>query len=608
MGVVYRAEDTALGRTVALKVIARDAVESAHALARFRREARAAAAISHPNVAVVHETGEVSGEPFIVVEYLPGGSLAERLRREGCLPWREAARLGARIASGLAAIHAAGIVHRDLKPANVLLDADGTPKLADFGLAAETVDRDGHLTKTGELVGTFEYLAPEQAEGRRGVDGRADLYSLGATLYALLVGHPPFEGTKLELLKKHLVDTPRPPSASVPLVPRELDALVQTLLAKDPGARGDAAAVARELDRIAQQPSVSSKSARRLAVPAVALASVALLGAAWTVLTNAPVSRPPPSPTPTPAPSLSPRPPITPIEPDWFHDLPAEARPRLLPSGIRPGSNPGEYLNGVDGSVLVFVPGGAFLVKRFLTDDLPILPMCPTTSPILVGKYEVSHAQFAAFVKATGYRTDAEMAGFGRRRGKEGLWTRAEKLSWKHPYRQDPPKGLDEEPVQQVSWNDAVAYCEWAGLRLPSEFEWEKAALCDPATKKDRRFPWGEDPLETSPARANVADLDFFAVDPNADREGAFSFHDGYARAAPVTAFANGASGYGALNMFGNASEWCADPQKDDLESRVIRGASWNEPRFKANPHSREVEARTWYTESLGFRVARDAE
>jgi serine/threonine protein kinase/WD40 repeat protein len=279
MGAVYKGE-SADGRVVAIKVLLGGAPGNGEAdfVARFQREARNAARVSHRNVARVHSAGEHDGRPYLVFELVPGGSLADRVRESGPLPWREAASLGAQVARGLEAIHAAGLVHRDLKPANVLLDEEGRAKVADFGLA-RTVGRGSiALTKTGQMVGTLEYMAPEQSEGGTAVDGRADLYALGGTIFTLLTGRPPFEGSGFPLLVQHLQQAPRSPRTLVPDIPRRLERLVLQLLAKRPQERGTIAEIATELESIAASPA-GSKSRRKLVV-GVALAVVAGGGAA----------------------------------------------------------------------------------------------------------------------------------------------------------------------------------------------------------------------------------------------------------------------------------------------------------------------------------------
>jgi WD40 repeat protein len=265
MGAVYRAQDEKLGRLVAMKVIARELAHSPVVRERFLREAAAAGAVSHPSVIAIYGLGEHEGSPYIVFEYLPGGTLADRLARVGRLPWREAATLGATLARGLAAVHAVGLVHRDMKPENVLFDALGNPKLSDFGLVRAR-EKEGALTKTGELIGTLAYMAPEQAESSH-VDARADLYGLGAILYAALTGERPFAGEGYEVLKRVLVEMPVPVREREPGVPAALERLVMTLLSKDPALRGEGAlAIAAELDAIAGETGPASPGGRGLLV------------------------------------------------------------------------------------------------------------------------------------------------------------------------------------------------------------------------------------------------------------------------------------------------------------------------------------------------------
>ena len=246
MGAVYRAED-ATGRPVALKVMTDRAP-----LERFRREAQVATEVRHPNVVSVLASGDDPRAPFVAFELVEGGTLGDLLRREGRLDWKRAVMHGAEVARGLAAIHAAGLVHRDIKPDNVLLAPAGA-KVSDLGLArrAPGLSTQG-LTRTGELLGTLEYMAPEQLDDAKRVDARADLYALGASLYALVTGTPPFRGSGLVLAKLVLDESPRPPSALAPEIPEALDALILSLLAKYPESRPpDASAVARELEAIA---------------------------------------------------------------------------------------------------------------------------------------------------------------------------------------------------------------------------------------------------------------------------------------------------------------------------------------------------------------------
>jgi serine/threonine protein kinase len=209
MGIVYRARHLALKRTVALKMLAAGTGSRPAERARFRAEAEAVARLQHPNIVAIHEVGEVDGRPFIALEYVAGGSLAERLARQ-LLPPRDAARLVAALAEAMHLAHSRNLVHRDLKPANVLLAGAADtplgqcqPKVTDFGLVRQ-LDAEGGQTFDGLVMGTPSYMAPEQAEGRaRSAGPAADVYALGAILYECLTGRPPFQGaTPLAILEQ----------------------------------------------------------------------------------------------------------------------------------------------------------------------------------------------------------------------------------------------------------------------------------------------------------------------------------------------------------------------------------------------------------------------
>ena len=206
MGQVWRATDTVLGREVAVKTIDLRTVPDESGAARFEREARVTAGMSHPNIVTVHDSGVEGDTAFLVMELLPGPSLAERLR-EGPLPVAEVEEVGRQVAAALDAAHARGLVHRDIKPGNIVYAADGRVRVLDFGITqlAESTGSQA-LTATHTVMGTAEYLAPEQAMGGR-VDGRADLYALGCVLYALLAGRPPFSGpTPVATMMMHAND------------------------------------------------------------------------------------------------------------------------------------------------------------------------------------------------------------------------------------------------------------------------------------------------------------------------------------------------------------------------------------------------------------------
>ena len=232
MGEVWEADDTLLGRRVAIKVLAVELAGDPVAVRRFGREARATAMLDHPNVVRVFDF--VDGEaPFLVLELLEGQTLAERLRG-GALPPLEAARIAAEVADGLDAAHRIGIIHRDIKPGNIMLTAGGGVKVMDFGIAAA---REAHSTTGQELLATAAYAPPERIAGGR-ASPAGDLYSLGVVLYEMLTGRPPFMADTAErLLRAHLEAEPRPVRELVFWVPPEIAAACEAALAKDPAAR-----------------------------------------------------------------------------------------------------------------------------------------------------------------------------------------------------------------------------------------------------------------------------------------------------------------------------------------------------------------------------------
>jgi tRNA A-37 threonylcarbamoyl transferase component Bud32 len=250
MGVVYQARQVSLHRTVALKMILSGQLASAADIQRFRLEAEAAALLDHPGIVPIFEVGEHQGQHFFSMALVEGQSLA-RLVAAGPLPPRRAAEIVRDVAQAIAYAHAQGVIHRDLKPANILLDAEGRARVTDFGLA-KRVQSDAGLTATGQVLGTPEYMAPEQAAGRSALVGQAtDVYALGAVLYCLLTGRPPFQGpTTVDTLLQVLDQSPARPRERNASVPRDLESVCLKCLEKDPRHRYAAAAdVADELQR-----------------------------------------------------------------------------------------------------------------------------------------------------------------------------------------------------------------------------------------------------------------------------------------------------------------------------------------------------------------------
>jgi serine/threonine protein kinase len=265
MGVVYKARQIGLNRIVALKTILAGAIASPQSRARFQTEAEAVAHLGHPNIVQIFEIGEQDGCPFLAMEYVSGGSLAEQLDGTPVAP-RQAAQLVMALARAVQHAHERGIVHRDLKPANVLLLADGTPKIADFGLAKRS-DSDVVHTQTGAILGSPSYMSPEQAAGTLDKIGPStDVYALGVILYELLTGRPPFKAASLlETIEQVREHDPAAIRSLQPKTPRDLEIICLKCLEKQPSRRYEsAAALAQDLNAFLNGDSITAHSATLL--------------------------------------------------------------------------------------------------------------------------------------------------------------------------------------------------------------------------------------------------------------------------------------------------------------------------------------------------------
>lgn len=282
MATVYLARDRVLQRTVAVKVLDPPYAQDPSFVERFRAEARTAAGLSHPNIVAVFDSGSDGGVHYLVMEYVPGESLAGLLHRHGRLPPRRAAELAGQVCAALAAAHAQGVVHRDIKPGNVLLAGDGLVKVTDFGIAKAAT---GHtVTGSGVVLGTAAYLPPEQARGGP-VDPRSDVYSLGCVLYELLTGAPPFgsaaDSPPVAIAARQVNQPPEPPSWRNPQVDPWLDAVVLTALAKPPARRYQSAqAMQGDLARVLAEPATTAGPAELAGAPTEPLPTVPVDGGA----------------------------------------------------------------------------------------------------------------------------------------------------------------------------------------------------------------------------------------------------------------------------------------------------------------------------------------
>lgn len=391
MAVVYRASN-AQGEVVALKVLFPPPGAGAELLARFEREARTAARLRHPAIVRVVEAGQVTGRAFMAMTLVEGQSLADRLVHTGPLDEATAADIAWQIADALDYAHRQGVVHRDVKPSNILLTPDGRALLTDFGVA-QALD-DSALTRTGLTVGTPAYMAPEQASGDQGVDGRADIYSLGVVLYQMVTGRTPFRGSTPQVLHAHVYDPPPAPS-SVASVSPAIEAIILRALAKDAVQRFQTgAAMAQALARLEDQtsllpasvhaePAPSTKSRRRWLWPVALVAAIFAIFGSFVFFVF-----PPPNPTETVVAALpSPTRPATPLP--TFTSTPAPtASPTPSPTQIQaqvqatpvPSDTPAPSPTNTPPPTLTFTPAPP--APTFTPTLTPSATMAPCPQPI----------------------------------------------------------------------------------------------------------------------------------------------------------------------------------------------------------------------------------
>lgn len=582
MAIVYKAFDTTLERHVAVKVIRREAfppekLESV--LLRFKREAKSLARLSHSNIVKVLDNGEENSTPYLVMEYLPGGTLKRKMNGKP-MPWREAARLLLPICRALGHAHEAGIIHRDIKPSNILLTQSGEPMLTDFGIAKIIAgdETTADLTGTGVGIGTPEYMAPEQGSGK--ADERADIYALGVIYYQMVTGRLPYKADTpmAVMLKKNTEPFPRP-TQFVPDLPEGVEHfLVKTLQVNPRNRYSSAEAFCSALEKIADGKPLPieklPKGKKRPSMPVLLIGIAGLIGIIGiSIFAGFMYQRVTETPTmPAQVEGLT--------LPASDESIEITETPIVAPvvTETETTSSPSE-----DGAEMILIPAGEFLRGASFDDISELRALCPNCpidqledaqpqamvylDAFWIDKTEVTNAQFSEFVDDTGYLTTAE-------RTNDYSYVQDITLrdfvyvgdaDWQHPQGGiSSIIGQDVRAVTQISWQDAYAYCEWAGKRLPTEAEWEKAARGDDG----RIFPWGNNP-----------------PDPNFLN---FDFSPG--TIVSVGRYPDGASPYGVLDMPGNVWEWVADYYTEDYygdapdanpqgpsngEGRVMRGGSW---------------------------------
>ncbi len=597
MGEVFKARHQLMNRVVALKVIRKDLLADPTSQLRFIREIQAAAQLSHPNIVMAHDAAQVGDSHFFAMEYVEGTDLNRLVERQGRLPVATACEYIRQVALGLQHAHERGLVHRDIKPSNLLLSfrgaEKGNVKILDMGLARFARDSvHTALTETGAVIGTPDYLAPEQVINSRTVDIRADLYSLGCTFYFLLTGGPPFaEGTAIEKLFKHTEDYPRPVEDLRPEVPPQVAIVVRKLMAKHPDDRYQKPAhVAALLEPFCEQPEPEPGAGPSLvAAPPRPESSATLTGRSGRFLAQRPWSA------------------LLIVVLALLAGIGAGLA-FWYPWQDRSGRSLPPRLTNSLGMEMVLIPAGTPFTmgspseeKGRHADEGPLHEVV-ISRPFYLGAHEVTVADFREFVRARNYRTEAEKDGKGSLRW-DGAWEWDTELDWQKPGWEP----SDSEPVVCVSRADALAFCEWLGqqesktYRLPTEAEWEYACRAGTTT------PFHGGPTLSS-QQANF-DGNF----PYGKARGPALYRK---KTSPVGSFP--ASPWGLFDMHGNVWEWCADaydgryysssPRLDPQgpaksKEGVVRGGSWCSEGESCRSARRLRMPLSYRRNDLGFRV-----
>lgn len=644
MAVVYKAFDSRLECSVAVKVIRTDMLAPAYlqeALKRFEREAKSVAQLTHPNIVEVRDYGEMDGIPYLVMPFLPSGTLKDLIRHRRKIAWGETIQIILPIAQAIEYAHSHRIIHRDIKPSNILMTENGQPMLTDFGIAKIVDVSDGHdsLTATGTTIGTPEYMAPEQWEGNT-VDVRADIYALGIVFYEMVTGRPPFKadtvpGTMAQVLRDPL---PRP-TIFTPDLPLQVEQFLYKVVAKNPSDRYQSMT-----DVIAVLQQMMNLSSASPVIPIQGGYPPPYSPAGYDSRTSfddkATNYQGVPPPPPSGWPGYLPEPPARGKSKWWVALLVGGVLlviAAVLLVIIKPwqdGSMPGvaknptenpEVITGEEtkagnlsitetatmfptkslgvGSVdesqkdnmaMVYVPAGTFTMGsgdanyNGIVDDPPHQIYLDT---YWIDQTEVTVGMYQECVK-----------------DRECNLPKKNNSYYRENYYNDP--AYSNFPVIFVSWDDANAYCAWAGERLPTEAEWEKAA----GGPDGRTYPWGDQYVTGNLANFSDANSVFEGADPSVD--------DGYKDTAPVGSYPKGQSYYGALDMAGNVWEWVADKYGQDYYSispssnpigpekgayRVLRGSSAGDPANTLRVTYRFFRSADLQTDFIGFRCVMPA-
>lgn len=535
MGTVYRALDSQNGQNVALKVISSELALHPGMVERFRREGESLRSLRHFNIVGFVDFFEHEGHYVIVMEYVSGGTLLDLLKK-GPLPVERARQIALELSDALIRAHRLNIIHRDIKPENVLLTGDGAPKLADFGVAR--LSEGTRITRTGTQVGTPYYMAPEAWAGKS--DAQSDIWSLGVVLFEMLSGEVPFDGdTPLVVMNR--INTMPPDLKKLPEnIPADLRKIISRMLTRDRKKRYQRMhEVVADLERIGGPSTERPKKEFKKIPKWLGWAGMGLAFAAviWLGVKNIQ--------------SLN------------------------FPALLGASSANDAKTSPKDGMTMVFVPAGRFIIGNNAGDADERPEHLVDLDAFWIDKTEITNAMYALCVAEADCRRPLSL------------------ISSKHAVYFDNPD-FGNYPVIQVDWSMAKAYCEWAGRRLPTEAEWEKAAR----GTDGRLYPWGDQ-------------------EPN---ETLLNFNGIVGDTVEVGSYPDAASTYGALDMAGNVWEWTnslykpypynpADGRErlSSQENRVIRGGAWSNFLSNVVNSATRIGSPPDFTHnSLGFRCAQD--
>jgi serine/threonine protein kinase len=587
MATVYKAYDSRLDREVAIKVIRRDAFPPDQIdmlLKRFERESKSLARLSHPNIVGVLDYGEHEGSPYLVMEYLSGGTLKEKLGKP--LPWRESIQLILPIAHALEYVHDRNIINRDVKPSNVLMTEKGQPMLTDFGLVkifGDEAKDSTNLTSSGSGLGTPDYMAPEQWTGEPTT--QSDLYSLGVVLYEMITGYRPYTAdTPAGVLLKQATEPLPLPKRYIPDLPEKVEAVLLKVLAKQPKDRyADMHTFVNELQnllagkdvlasqtktetlrqqmtgKIPRQPveaAAGQPGKKRNWFPIVTgtivLCLITVAAGYWFVTSSGILVAPLPTQAVTALPSHTETSPTQEIEATV---VPTEVEV-ILPTEAPVLTEIKDQKN----VTMVLIPSGEFTMGTDASGDVGSRPAHKVfLDAFYIDKYEVTNAAYDACVYAVECRRPLQT----------GSATRNTYFN---------NEVFANHPVIYVDWKMAKAYCEWRGARLPTEAEWEKAAR---GMEDERIYPWGDTEKDCSLG----------------------NFHGCTGDTSPVDQYESGQSVFGVYGMSGNVFEWTstlsdlypydASDGREDLEARgerIARGGAWRA--FGGNGDNAQVDTR----------------